>query len=95
MRAQEGGSRPPEKREGRDRLSPRDPLVETLLNGLGFEGQQLAETRRFCKRTVSERNRWSIQNRGGPLAEGRKLSKDDAPRALAIALARAIERGEL
>ena len=85
------GNATPEKRKGRATLTVRDPLVESLLRGLGFEDDQLAEIRHFCKVLVSERNRWDIARRGGNFAP-RKLSEGDAERAWLQAFAKEVAR---
>lgn len=79
-----GGVMPP-KQEGRRTLSVRDPLVERLVQGLGVEGESLEHLRRFCKHLTRERNRWSVAHRSG-LFGVRTLKKDDAERALRLAL---------
>ena len=71
----------PQKQKGRQTLSVRDPLVERLVTGLGIEGEQLDELRRFCKSWTSERNRWSVKHRAGLFAV-RPLKKQDADEAL-------------
>lgn len=74
------GNATPEKRKGRAVLTLREPLVESLVVGLGLQGEELAEIRRFCKRWTSERNRWDVRRRGG-LFGSHRLSKQDAERA--------------
>jgi hypothetical protein len=75
----------PEKQKGRQTLSVRDPLVESLVVGLGIEGEHLEQLRRFCKRLTSERNRWDVSRRAG-LFGSRPLKKDEAEQALRRAL---------
>ncbi|MGV2495069.1 hypothetical protein [Pelagerythrobacter aerophilus] len=89
MRRPERGSPAPERREGRARLSVRDPLIESLVVGLGVEGEILNELRDCCKQLVRDRNHWSIRRAG--LFSSRKLNKSDADRALSRALAELVE----
>jgi hypothetical protein len=86
MAVLERGPAPPPKGKGRAVLSVRDPLVESLLRGLGFEDSDIDDLRRFCKSWVRERNSWDVGRRGG-LFSGSKLDKSDADRALKRALA--------
>ncbi len=74
-----------QKQKGRSTLSVRDPLVESLVVGLGIEGESLEQLRRFCKRWTRERNRWSVSRRSG-LFGSRTLKKDEAEQALRSAL---------
>ena len=80
------GVRSPEKRKGRAVLSVRDPLIESLVEGLGIEGATLAEIRAFCKVLVRARNAHDIKRRRSGLF-GARIAKDDAPRVLKRALA--------
>ena len=75
----------PEKQKGRQTLSVRDPLVESLVVGLGIEGEHLEQLRRFCKRLTRERNRWDVSRRAGLFAV-RPLKKHEADQALRRAL---------
>lgn len=87
MLASGTGNATPEKRKGRAVLSVRDPLVESLLAGLGIEADKLGEIRAFCKVMVSRRNRWDIARRRSGLFGSRLLRREDAPRALKAAMA--------
>lgn len=73
------GNATPEKRAAREVLSLREPLVESLLVGLGYNGNDLDNLRRFCKRIVKDRNAWDIARRGG-LFSPRPLSRAEAER---------------
>jgi len=86
------GNATPEKREGRVRLSARDPLVETLLGGILIDGFDLEETRRFCKELARDRNQWDVQRRSRGLFRPCRLNKANADGALRKALA-ALEGG--
>lgn len=80
------GNATPEKRKGREVLTLREPLVESLVHGLGLEGEQLAEVRRFCKDLTASRNRWDVRRRTG-LFGNPHFSKSDAERAWRLAFA--------
>ena len=87
------GAAPPPNGKGLAVLSVRDPLVESLLRGLGFEEQNLDEIRQFCKRLVVERNRHDIARRRGGLFG--RIDKQDASRLLQPELAALAEAGLL
>jgi hypothetical protein len=84
MALPERGFAPPEKREGRARLSVRDPLVETVLAGLDLEGLDLDGVRPWSNRLVADARRWLAA--GGFSSEHRRLTKADARRALKLEL---------
>lgn len=86
MTFQETGSNTPKKREGRVRLSPRDPLVETLLGGIHIDGLDIEKTRLIIKKLCRDRNQWDIERRRNGLASHGKLSKAQAEKALGSAL---------
>ena len=75
------GNATPEKRTARPVLSPREPIIESLLVGLGIDADSIEDCRQFCKHLVSERNRWDVSRRRGGLFGTHRLSKDDAHRA--------------
>lgn len=85
MVAISAGERLTSKQKGRSTLSVRDPLVESLVVGLGIEGESLEQLRRFCKRLTRERNLWDVQRRTG-LFGVRPLKKHEADQALRRAL---------
>lgn len=89
----ERGSPAPERREGRARLSVRDPQTEALLAGI-FEGVNLDELRAVAKSLWRDRNRFDVGRRRHGLFGGGKLDKAGADRALRALLA-AVERGEV
>lgn len=93
MRPQ-NGDQTPERRKARAVLSVREPLIETLLAGLGVEGSDLDELRRFCKAWTSDRNRFDIKRRRTGLFGSNRLRLADADRALKLALAEMAEGGE-
>lgn len=68
-------------------LSRRDPLIESLVTGLGVDGVNLDEARAACKALVRDRNRWDIERRRGGLFGSSRLSRDEAAAALSAALA--------
>lgn len=78
---------PAPKGKGRATLSVRDPLVESLVVGLGVENETLAELRAACKALVASRNAWDVNRRRFGLFGSRRISRDEAPRVLARALA--------
>lgn len=59
------GNATPEKREGRARLSVRDPLIENMLASISIEGFDIDETRRFGNALLRARNAWADENRKG------------------------------
>lgn len=95
MFALERGPRPPEKREGRARLSVRDPDIEKLLAGLALEGDDLEQIRQFCKFWWRLRNEHDISRRRGGLFSTGRIDKADAGRLLQLALADLREGGGL
>jgi hypothetical protein len=92
MAVLERGPAPPPKGKGRTVLSVRDPLVETLLAGLGVEAETIAELRHFSKSLVRDRNQWDIRRRGGLFA-AREIPKDAADALLKRELAKLAEGG--
>ena len=92
MAAINTGTRPPNGK-GRATLSVRDPLVETLLAGLGVEEEILDQLRAFCKYWVRERNAFSIKNSRSGLFGNRHIRKDEADKLLTRALAELAEGG--
>lgn len=86
MGAPRKGAAPSPNGRARAVLSVREPLIETLLSGLGVEGSELEELRRFCKAWTGARNRFDIKRRRTGMF-GRKLHGSDADRALKLALA--------
>ncbi len=93
MGLQERGLPTPEGQSGRVRLSVRDPLVESLLCGLDYEGQNLDELRAFCKAACRARNGWSIRSRSGLLGSSGRIGRHDAERALTQELAKLAKAG--
>lgn len=59
------GNATPEKREGRVRLSPRGPRIESLLGGIQFDGWNVEETRRFGNAMLAARDAWADKYRFG------------------------------
>ena len=59
------GNATPEKREGRVRLSVRDPLIENMLAGISIEDFDIEETRRFGNALLRARAAWADENRNG------------------------------
>ncbi len=59
------GNATPEKREGRARLSVRDPLIENMLASISIEGFDIDETRHFGNALLRARNAWADQYRKG------------------------------
>ena len=59
------GNATPKKREGRARLSVRDPLIENMLASISIEGFDIDETRRFGNALLRARNVWADQYRKG------------------------------
>lgn len=84
MRVPGPGNATPEKRKARV-LTVREPLIESLLAGLDFDGVNMDELRAFGKGCWSSRNRWDVSRRRGGLFGGR-LHRADADRALSEAL---------
>jgi hypothetical protein len=63
----------------------REPLVESLVQGLSVEAEQLHDLRSFCKEWVRDRNRFDIDRRRSGLFG--RIEKDDADRLLKRQLA--------
>jgi hypothetical protein len=82
------GLRSPEMREGRVRLTVRDPQIEKLLAGLAIDPQHVGDARGFGNWLWRERNRFDVERQVmfGPGLFGGRLSKADAERALVSAL---------
>lgn len=59
------GNATPEKREGRARLSVRDPLIENMLASISIEGFNIDQTRRFGNALLRARDAWADENRKG------------------------------
>lgn len=59
------GNATPEKREGRVRLSPRGPQIESLLAGISIDGFNIEETRRWGNALLAARDVWSGKYRHG------------------------------
>lgn len=81
------GNPTPEKRKARVRLTAREPFIESLLAGLDFDGTDIDELRAFSKRWWSSRNAWDLGRRRSGMFGSRLLRRDDADRALKLALA--------
>ena len=86
------GDRTPEMREGRVKLSLRDPQIEKLLAGLDFDRENIDQLRRFGKNMWSARNAWSIGRGARGLFGARVIDKGTAERMLRQELA-ALEGG--
>ena len=93
MAVLERGTTPPEKREGRARLSVRDPQIEKLLAGLALEGDDLEPIRQFGKALWRWRNEYDIRRRRGGMFSPGRLTKADADRRLKADLAAMAEGG--
>jgi hypothetical protein len=63
----------------------RDPLVESLVQGLSVEAEHIQDLRSFCKEWVRDRNRFDINRRRSGLFG--RIEKDDADRLLKRQLA--------
>lgn len=59
------GNIPRKQNEGRVRLSPRGPHIETLLGGIQFDGWGIEETRRFGNALLAARAIWADEHRHG------------------------------
>jgi len=64
-----------------------------LLAGLSLEGENLRETRQFCKALCRERNAWDIARRARGMF-GAHLNRRDADRLLRRQLAELAAGGE-
>lgn len=73
-----------ERREGRARLTVRDPRTEKTLAGLNLGGANVEELRTFGNRLQREADAW--MRRGGFTERSPRLRKQDAERALRAAL---------
>lgn len=79
------GDQVPRKREGRERLSLRDPRIESLLEGLDLDTQTLNAVRSWSKAIWSARNAWDLRRRkGGLFSVPARLSKAEADARLRI-----------
>jgi hypothetical protein len=76
------GDRSLKMREGRARLSVRDPHVDKLLAGLIIDESNIDAARRFGNRLQADARRWMA--RGG-LAERGRITKRDAHQMFALA----------
>lgn len=85
----------PEKRKGREILTPRAPHIESLLAGLDLDPEILASARRACNNLWRWRNEFDVKRRRVGLFGASALSKADAPKALARALANLEQGGDL
>lgn len=88
------GNATSQKRSARTVPSVREPLIESLVTGLGIDGEDLEQLRRTCKALVSERNRFDIARRCGGLFgnPGRRLSRSEAERAWSMAFSGEVAR---
>lgn len=73
-----------ERREGRARLTVRDPRTEKALAGINLGGVNVEELRTFGNRLQREADAW--MRRGGFSDRTPSLRKQDADRALRAAL---------
>lgn len=80
------GDRTPEMRRGRERLTVRNPRVDSAVAGLAIDDEDVAEARRFGNAVLASFNRWSAGREVNSLSE-RRLSKFDAGRLLRIRIA--------
>lgn len=78
------GSSALERREGRARLSVRDPRTETCLAALNLSGVNVEEIRSFGNRLQRDADAW--MRRGGFTDRSPRLRKQDAEHALRAAL---------
>ena len=85
------GMHTPEKRRDRmtGTLTVSDPAFESLVEGLGLEGSELHEARRFAKCLAIEAGRFEIVRRRAGLFGSQFIKKADAAQALRAELARA------
>lgn len=74
------GSSSPERREGRARLSVRDPRTENCLAGLNLGGVNVEEVRTFGNRLQRDADAW--MRRGGFSERSPRLRKWEADQAL-------------
>ena len=63
--ALERGQPAPERREGRERLSIRDPRIETMLAGISVPEDTLPKVRSWSNALMIARDLWADQNRRG------------------------------
>lgn len=61
----ERGTPAPERREGRARLSVRDPRLDSVLGSICIDGFNIDETRRWGNSLLHARDQWADLNRGG------------------------------
>lgn len=79
------GNATPEKRERRTILTVADARFESLVAGLGIEGELLHELRRFAKATATAAGRFQVARRKAGLFGSRTLSKIEADEAYRVA----------
>jgi membrane-bound lytic murein transglycosylase MltF len=80
----ERASSAPDRREGRVRLSVRDPRTEKTLAGLNLGETNVEDLRSLCNRLQRDADAW--MRRGGFSDRAPRLRKQDADRALRAAL---------
>lgn len=73
-----------ERREGRARLTVRDPRTEKTLAGLNLGSSDIEELRTFGNQLQREADAW--MRRGGFTERSPRLRKQEAERALMMAL---------
>lgn len=71
----EGASPAHERREGRNRLSVRDPRLESMLAGISLEGFNIEEARSWGNALLRARDSWADVCR-----RGRRYSDREEPR---------------
>ena len=77
----EKGSRDPETRGDRERLSARSPHIEALVSGLNLDPQDLALARLAGKNLWRSRNEFDVRRRrAGLFVPDRQLDKREADR---------------
>lgn len=84
------GERTPEMRQGRARLSVRDPDIEKALAGLNFDVFNIAETRRWGNSLAAAARLHQVGKIGN---DKRRLSKADAARLLGMELSKLKQEG--
>lgn len=55
----------PESSKSRERLTVRDPRIESLLAGMQIDKEDIAETRSFGNALLRQRDAWADVNRHG------------------------------